>query len=161
MRTLPALGTRNARALLSSVVLPAPLGPISATNSPFATLNVIWSSNVRPPSRTLRSTNSSSLICSGRRFWAVEEPRELAFEGLFEREYARTIAERSAFFEHREAPLLARRERLQSLVIMQDLRVVRAIRRGRDQHHDGVRIQAQELLDRQPRHAADVAVDRI
>src|SRR6185295_8235614 len=47
---------------LSALVLPAPLGPISANNSPAATENDTSSSTVRPPKRRLKWATSSSAI---------------------------------------------------------------------------------------------------
>src|SRR6185295_11808940 len=46
----------------STLVLPAPLGPISANSSPAATENDTSSSTLRPPKRRLRWAISSSAI---------------------------------------------------------------------------------------------------
>src|SRR5215468_2036842 len=47
---------------LKALVLPAPLGPISAKSSAAPTLNERRSNTVRPPKRRLRSSTSSSAI---------------------------------------------------------------------------------------------------
>src|SRR5712692_3767869 len=47
---------------LSTLVLPAPFGPISASNSPLSTTSEIRSSTVRPPKRSDRRSISSSAI---------------------------------------------------------------------------------------------------
>src|SRR5690242_4623091 len=51
---------------LSTLVLPAPFGPISAMSSPDATSKEIPSSTVRPPKRRLKSSMRSSAIPSPR-----------------------------------------------------------------------------------------------
>src|SRR5688500_18695776 len=51
---------------LSALVLPAPLGPISANNWPGSTANEMRSSTVRPPNRRLRFSTVSSAIPSPR-----------------------------------------------------------------------------------------------
>ena len=40
--TLPSDGVRIPASTWSSVLLPAPLGPMTPSDSPFATLNVTW-----------------------------------------------------------------------------------------------------------------------
>src|SRR5262249_62340399 len=47
---------------LKALVLPAPLGPISANSSAAPTLNDRRSNTERPPKRRLRSSTSSSAI---------------------------------------------------------------------------------------------------
>src|SRR4029079_232679 len=47
---------------LKALVLPAPLGPISANSSAGSTANEMQSSTVRPPKRRLRLSTSSSAI---------------------------------------------------------------------------------------------------
>src|SRR5688572_2605572 len=47
---------------LKALVLPAPLGPISANSSPASTANDRPSSTVRPPKRRLRPSTSNSAI---------------------------------------------------------------------------------------------------
>src|SRR5262245_49823234 len=47
---------------LKALVLPAPLGPISANSSPTSTASDSLSSTVRPPNRRFRSSTSSSAI---------------------------------------------------------------------------------------------------
>src|SRR5438067_13576934 len=47
---------------LSTLVLPAPLGPISANSSPAPTVNDTSSRTVRPPKRSVRSATASSAI---------------------------------------------------------------------------------------------------
>src|SRR3972149_6382099 len=47
---------------LSTLVLPAPFGPISASNSPGSTANETLSSTVRPPKRRLRVSTARSAI---------------------------------------------------------------------------------------------------
>src|ERR1700730_6200366 len=49
---------------LSTLVLPAPFGPISANNCAFSTVSEISSSTVRPPNRSVRRSISSSAIPS-------------------------------------------------------------------------------------------------
>src|SRR5262249_18970779 len=49
---------------LSTLVLPAPFGPISASSSPAATASETRSSTVRPPKRRVRPSISSSAIPS-------------------------------------------------------------------------------------------------
>src|SRR5687768_5423306 len=49
---------------LSTLVLPAPFGPISANSSPAATASETPSSTVRPPKRSMRLSISSSAIPS-------------------------------------------------------------------------------------------------
>src|SRR6516225_1655139 len=49
---------------LSTLVLPAPFGPISANSSPAATASETRSSTVRPPKRSVRPSISSSAIPS-------------------------------------------------------------------------------------------------
>src|SRR5215218_1118303 len=49
---------------LSTLVLPAPFGPISANSSPALTLNDTSSSTVSPPKRSVRCAISSSAIPS-------------------------------------------------------------------------------------------------
>src|SRR5688572_4932123 len=49
---------------LSTLVLPAPFGPISANSSPAATASETPSSTVRPPKRSMRRSISSSAIPS-------------------------------------------------------------------------------------------------
>src|SRR5258706_3351912 len=46
----------------STLVLPAPLGPISAKSSPRSTANDTSSSTVKPPKRRLRPATASSAI---------------------------------------------------------------------------------------------------
>src|SRR6266852_788487 len=47
---------------LSTLVLPAPLGPISANSSPISTASDTFSSTVSPPKRKVRPLISSSAI---------------------------------------------------------------------------------------------------
>src|SRR5262245_47519719 len=47
---------------LNTLVLPAPFGPISASNSPRSTLSDRPSSTTRPPKRSVRLSTSSSAI---------------------------------------------------------------------------------------------------
>src|ERR1700757_691017 len=47
---------------LSTLVLPAPLGPISARSSPGSTENEAWSSTTSPPNRRVRRSTASSAI---------------------------------------------------------------------------------------------------
>src|SRR5262245_59900104 len=47
---------------LSTLVLPAPFGPINANSSPAATASETRSSTVRPPKRSVRRSISSSAI---------------------------------------------------------------------------------------------------
>src|SRR5262245_27122829 len=47
---------------LSTLVLPAPLGPIKASNSPASNVSETPSSTVSPPKRRLNSTTSNSAI---------------------------------------------------------------------------------------------------
>src|SRR5688572_7857594 len=47
---------------LKALVLPAPLGPMSANSSPASTVNDRRSSTVRPPKRRLRFSTLSSAI---------------------------------------------------------------------------------------------------
>src|SRR5712691_9435138 len=49
---------------LSTLVLPAPFGPISASNSPGATISDTSSSTVSPPKRNVRCSTASSAIPS-------------------------------------------------------------------------------------------------
>src|ERR1700694_519226 len=49
---------------LSTLVLPAPFGPMSANSSPFSTASETSSSTVRPPKRSVRRSISSSAIPS-------------------------------------------------------------------------------------------------
>src|SRR5262252_2261052 len=49
---------------LSTLVLPAPFGPISANSSPGSTLSDTRSSTVRPPKRSVRLSIASSAIPS-------------------------------------------------------------------------------------------------
>src|SRR6516164_6055840 len=49
---------------LSTLVLPAPFGPINANSSPAATASETPSSTVRPPKRSVRRSTSSSTIPS-------------------------------------------------------------------------------------------------
>src|SRR3954453_1018005 len=49
---------------LSTLVLPAPFGPINANSSPALTLNDTSSSTVSPPKRSVRCSISSSAIPS-------------------------------------------------------------------------------------------------
>src|SRR6516162_6719747 len=49
---------------LSTLVLPAPFGPISANSCAFSTVSEISSSTVRPPNRNVRRSISSSAIPS-------------------------------------------------------------------------------------------------
>src|SRR5262245_12600901 len=49
---------------LSTLVLPAPFGPISASSSPAATASETRSSTVRPPKRSVRPSIASSAIPS-------------------------------------------------------------------------------------------------
>src|SRR4051812_11007791 len=49
---------------LSTLVLPAPFGPISANSSPAATVNDTPSSTVRPPKWSDRRSSASSAIPS-------------------------------------------------------------------------------------------------
>src|SRR5262245_56511506 len=49
---------------LSTLVLPAPFGPIRANSSPAATANETSSSTVRPPNRKVRRSTASSAIPS-------------------------------------------------------------------------------------------------
>src|SRR2546428_12494251 len=59
MRTVPAAGLYTRVMTLKRVVLPAPLGPISATTWPASTANETRSRAITPPKRTLRSRTSS------------------------------------------------------------------------------------------------------
>src|SRR5919109_410350 len=58
--TLPPLGRYTRVMTLKSVVLPAPLGPMSATTWPLSTLKETRSSATTPPKRTVTSLTSSS-----------------------------------------------------------------------------------------------------
>src|SRR6266566_81675 len=49
---------------LSTLVLPAPFGPMSANSSPFSTASDTPSSTVRPPKRNVRCSTASSAIPS-------------------------------------------------------------------------------------------------
>src|SRR5688572_20711081 len=49
---------------LSTLVLPAPFGPISANSSPAATASETRSCTVRPPKRSVKCSTSSSAIPS-------------------------------------------------------------------------------------------------
>src|SRR6478672_10641760 len=49
---------------LSTLVLPAPFGPISATSSVRSTASVMPSSTTRPPNRSRKSSTASSAIPS-------------------------------------------------------------------------------------------------
>src|SRR5262249_11735973 len=49
---------------LSTLVLPAPLGPMSANSSPGSTASEMSSSTVRPPNRSVRRSIASSAIPS-------------------------------------------------------------------------------------------------
>src|SRR3954467_13559357 len=64
--TAPSLGVSSPPARLSSVDLPEPLGPITATSSPGATVRLTWCSActaVSPvPWRRLTSRSSSTLM---------------------------------------------------------------------------------------------------
>src|SRR5712691_412563 len=60
--TLPPLGLYTRVMTLKRVVLPAPLGPISATTSPASTVKETRSNATTPPKRTLSSRISSSGI---------------------------------------------------------------------------------------------------
>src|SRR6202165_213666 len=58
--TVPPLGRYTRVMTLKRVVLPAPLGPMSATTCPASTLKETRSSATTPPKRTLRSRTSRS-----------------------------------------------------------------------------------------------------
>src|SRR4051794_17036795 len=60
--TVPASARTNPQITLNSVVLPAPLGPITPTTSPGPTVSETPSSAVRPPKRTVTPSTSSELI---------------------------------------------------------------------------------------------------
>ena len=53
MSTWPASGRMKPHKTFSSVVLPAPFGPMTPTTSPGATVSDTALSAVRPPKRTL------------------------------------------------------------------------------------------------------------
>ena len=61
IRTLPASGRSKPAIMRSSVVLPEPLGPSSATSSPRPTRRLAASTAVRAPNDRLRSTASMAL----------------------------------------------------------------------------------------------------
>src|SRR5262245_16115850 len=63
----PAVGRRKPLRRLKQVVLPAPLGPMRPTISPFSTVRSTWLTAARPPKWRVRSRVSSSGIASGRR----------------------------------------------------------------------------------------------
>src|SRR5699024_8781740 len=65
-RTEPSSARTNPQITLNSVVLPAPLGPITPTTSPGPTVSDTPSSAVSPPKRTVTPATSSVVIC--RRF---------------------------------------------------------------------------------------------
>ena len=60
-RTLPASARTKPQMTLNSVVFPAPLGPMTPTTSPGATVSETSSSAVRPPKRTVRPSTSQHL----------------------------------------------------------------------------------------------------
>src|SRR5262245_19144753 len=59
-RMEPDVGTRTPLSTLTSVVLPAPLGPINPRISPGSTAGETWSSATNPPKRLLTAWVSSS-----------------------------------------------------------------------------------------------------
>src|SRR5258706_16101901 len=61
---LPALGLSSPERRLISVVLPAPLGPITACTSPGASARSTWLTAARPPKKRQRpvATRSGSAI---------------------------------------------------------------------------------------------------
>src|SRR4029078_11142067 len=73
---------------LSALVLPAPLGPMSANSSPAATENDTSSSTVRPPKRTHKCATSSSAIPPPRPAILLDGPVRAALAaGLAEIEF--------------------------------------------------------------------------
>ena len=59
-RTSPSDGGVTPEIMLNKVVLPAPFGPISPTNSPRRTSAETWSTAVSPPKRRVRPCKASS-----------------------------------------------------------------------------------------------------
>ena len=59
-RTLPALGRSRPQIMPTSVVLPAPFGPITARTSPGSTAMETSSTALRPPNRRPSPSVSSS-----------------------------------------------------------------------------------------------------
>src|SRR5581483_10508609 len=59
-KTRPALGARSPESRLMSVVLPAPLGPITAWISPSSSSSESWSTAARPPKRFESASTRSS-----------------------------------------------------------------------------------------------------
>jgi hypothetical protein len=57
---VPAAGRTKRLIALKAVVLPAPLGPISAQISPWRTPKLTSSSAVTPPNRTVRPSTCSN-----------------------------------------------------------------------------------------------------
>src|SRR3954463_2761204 len=96
---------------------------------------------------------------NSRRAW--EEAREFAFERFGEVQDARSVAERSVRLEHGNTAIFPCRQRFEGQVLVQRLGVARRVRRVRYEHDDGVRIQTDELLDREPRDAGYVGRDGI
>ncbi len=60
--TVPSSGARAPAIMANRVVLPAPLGPITAKISPAATSKLTWSTATRPRNRLLRSAAESSAV---------------------------------------------------------------------------------------------------
>src|SRR5512143_1550789 len=60
-RTAPPSGRSSPAMARSIVLLPAPDGPRTPTASPSATCSDTWSSTVRSPKRTTRSSTSSMI----------------------------------------------------------------------------------------------------
>src|SRR5450631_2012712 len=119
--TLPLVGKRSASAAFSSVVLPAPLGPIRATKSLRSTRSVTESSSVRSRIFTLRFWNSSSAMRSMSRGRGREQPAEFLPQLLGKRHNARAVGERFFGFERGNAPILDGGERLHRFVVVHDL----------------------------------------
>ena len=65
-RTVPLSGARKPEISANAVVLPAPLGPMSATISPSPTVNVRSFTACKPPKRLLRLWISKRSACSRR-----------------------------------------------------------------------------------------------
>src|SRR5262249_38119810 len=70
----PSLGGRNPLMMENSVVLPAPLGPISAVIRPASTASEAWSTASRPPKRL----HTRSIRSSGSAMGAPRHPRPQA-----------------------------------------------------------------------------------
>src|SRR6187402_2373955 len=77
---------------LSALVLPAPLGPMSANSSPAATENDTSSSTVRPPKRRHKCATSSSAIPPPRPAILLDGPVRAALAaGLAEVEFLHVL----------------------------------------------------------------------